>query len=286
MSLTFITGIKFYKGILEQLNHVTYIYDPNWSPDNSTKATFPVCFFHVKSMHEVMTAEVSQKQMLFYNSQTEMSKTDPVADSGLLNVVSDNIVIKPAQYKLDVIIPYQDLSILNQSFIYNTETMNAITSALLKTSGTTRTTIASWNTLSQPIIKFYRDLLKTLLVQNTTSTGENFINNVMNQPDYNKNSLETMFKLRRILKMKVWSNWEYKYVVITDYDITKEGTEDGVYEATLTVQEIPIVTMRNKDALTGTKFTFKNKALQLQGEKAIKLLDLAGIASETVNKGE
>lgn len=273
MSLTFITGVKFYKGILEQLNHVTYIYDPNWSPDNSTKATFPVCFFHVKSMHEVMTAEVSQKPMLFYNNDSNQSNS--ASDTGLLNVVVDNIVIKPKSYKLDLIIPYQDLSLLNQSFMFNTETMQAITSAFLKTSGKT-SEISSWSTLSQPMIKFYRDLLKTLLTQNMASSADEFINNVMNQPDYNKNSLECMWQLRRVLKMKVWNSWEYKYVVITDLDITKEGTEDGVYEATLTVQEIPVIYALSK-APSANKFEYKNKALRTQGDKAIQLLNKAEV---------
>lgn len=273
MSLTFITGVKFYKSILEQLNRVTYIFDPKWNPSNFTKATFPVCFFHVKSMHEVMNAEVSQKPMLFYNSNSEDNNS--TSDTGLLNVVADNIVIKPKTYKLDVIIPYQDLSLLNQSFIFNTETMQAITSAFLQTKGK-MSAVSSWNTLSQPIIKFYRDLLKTLLTQNEASASDEFINNVMNQPDYNKNSLECMWQLRRILKLKLWNSWEYKYVSITDIDITKEGTEDGVYEATMTVQEMPIIYALSK-APSGKKFVYTNKALQLQGDKAIELLNKAEV---------
>lgn len=275
MSLTFITGVKFYKGILEQLNHVTYIYDPEWNPNNSTKATFPVCFFHVKNMHEVMTAEVSQKTMLFYNSNS--SPSNATSDVGILNVVADNVVTKPKSYKLDIVVPYQDLSLLNQSFIYNTQTMQAITTALLKTSGKT-SAVASWSTLSQPMVKFYKDFLKTLLTQRKDGSADDFINNVMNQPDYNKNSLECMWQLRRVLKMKVWNSWEYKYVTITDLDITKEGTEDGVYEATLTVQEMPVIYALRKKDISG--FKYKNNALYAKGKAEIALLDSAEVGAD------
>lgn len=271
MSLTFITGVKFYKNVIDMINHVTFIYDVNWSPDNSVKATFPVCFFHVKNMHEVSTAEVSQKPMLFYNSNSGADESTVKLDSGLLNVVADNIVIKPKTYKLDVIIPYQDLSLLNQSFIFNTETMQAITETLLKTGGKL-SNLSSWSTLSQPVVAFFKDLLKTLLLRNMGSSTSAFIDSVMNQPDYNKNSLDVMFQLRRILKMKMWNSWEYKYVAITDLDITKEGTEDGVYEATMTVQEMPIVTIRDRSFIS-SKFEYKNKMIQAQGDKTIELLN-------------
>lgn len=282
MGLTFITGVKFYKDILEQLNHITYIYDPNWSADNFAYPTFPVCFFHVKSMHEVMTSEVSHKQMLFYNSKggdIDNSTSRAGTDAGILNVVADNIVIKPKSYKLDVIIPYQDLSLLNQSFIFNSETMAYITSKFARYKGDTRTAtaISSMSTLCAPVLKFCRDLIRSLLTANfgTDDSVDGFVTSVMASPDYNKNSLEAMWRLRRILKMKVWNSWTYKYVAITDIDITKEGTENGVYEATITVQEVPIATLKDKKD-SGTQFKYNNPLLKFQSETAIKLLDNAG----------
>ena len=53
------------------------------------------------------------------------------------------------------------------------------------------------------------------------------ISNIISQPDFNKNSLELMWQMRRILKIKMWNSWTYKYVSIIDLDITKEGTENG-----------------------------------------------------------
>ena len=290
-SLRFITGIRYHKDMLERLNNITYIYDNNWNPNNTNKATFPVCFFHVKGngYHESMTSDVSQKQMLFYNSAVANKdsdpalSSDPAKDSGLLNVVADNIVIKPKIYKLDVIIPFHNLTLLDQSFVFNTYTNNAVIGALLNSKSKKATQlINAWSTLSAPYISFMKTLLRTLITANYNLKEFNvqdWITNTVQQADFNKQSLEIMWKLRHIVKMKMWNSWEYKYVAIVDVDITKEGTEDGVYEATLTLQEVPIVTMHSEQETMRTQkvaYTRKNPLLKANGDLAIRLLDFAG----------
>ena len=277
--LRIITGIKYQKDLLQKLNNITYIYDVNWRPENSNKATFPVCFFHVKSngCHEIMTSEVSQKQMLFYNSGIEKNDSDPALNSGLLNVVADNIVIKPKMYKLDVIIPYSQLSLLDQSFVLNNHSLTNIPLFIdnVETGG-----YSSWATLSTPYISFIRDIMRSLVYQDYTDIDlfdvRDWISGTVQQPDFNKNSLETMWRMRHIVKMKKWNSWEYVYLSIVDIDITKEGTEDGVYEATLTLQEMPIVTMYNQDNTVGVKLSRKNPLLEKEGKKVISMLDFAG----------
>lgn len=288
-TLRFITGIRYHKDMLERLNNMTYIYDNNWNPNNTNKATFPVCFFHVKSFHEVMNSDVSQKQMLFYNSAVANSDSDPVLskdpakDSGLLNVVADNIVIKPKTYKLDVIIPFHNLTLLDQSFVFNTHTHSAVVESLLQASSDVgQQYIGAWSTLSTPYLSFIKTLLRSLITANYNISEFNlqdWVTNTVQQVDFNKQSLEIMWKLRHIVKMKMWNSWEYKYVAIVDVDVTKEGTEDGVYEATLTLQEVPIVTMHSEQETMRTQkvaFTRKNPLLKANGDLAVRLLDYAG----------
>lgn len=280
--LRFITGVRYYKGMLEKLNNMTYIFDPNWNINNSNKASFPVAFFHVKSYHEAMSSEVSQKQMLFYNSDEASNNADPSVDSGLLNVVADNIVIKPKVYKLDVVVPFRNLSLLNQSFVFNVHTASVINSIMIgKESKAGDVMLQAYAGLSQPYVSLLRDLLKSTVGRTyTINIGQenlsDWIKDTVQQPDFNKQSLELMWKLRHIVKMKMWNSWEYKYVAIVDMDISKEGTEDGVYEATLTVQEMPIVTMYNQASTSGNKFVYKNPLLEKNGEIVKGLLNKAG----------
>ena len=283
INLRFITGIRWSKTLLEALNNMTFMYDPSWKASNSVKATFPVCFFHVKGQHEVMSSEISQKQMLFYNSSVGEdgdNSGDPSLDSGLLNVVADNIVIKPKVYKLDVVIPYQKLTLLDQSFVFNTQTLQAVNEVLINNNHNKaeNKTLASYATLSQPLFTFIKGLLKSMLLTNTftDSSVQDFILGVAKQPDYNKESLETMWRMRHIVKMKMWNSWKYKYLGIVDMDITKEGTEDGVYEATLTVQEMPIITMYAQGVNKRANFTWKNPLLEARGKNIVAMLNKAG----------
>ena len=283
INLRFITGIRWSKTLLEALNNMTFMYDPSWKASNSVKATFPVCFFHVKGQHEVMSSEVSQKQMLFYNSSVGEdgdNSGDPSLDSGLLNVVADNIVIKPKVYKLDVVIPYQKLTLLDQSFVFNTQTLQAVNEVLINDeyNKAEDKTYASYATLSQPLFTFIKSLLKSMLLTNrfTDSFVQDYILGVAKQPDYNKESLETMWRMRHVVKMKMWNSWKYKYFGIVDIDITKEGTEDGVYEATLTVQEMPIITMYAQGVNKRANFTWKNPLLEMRGKNIITMLNKAG----------
>lgn len=287
MSLRFITGVRWYKGLLETLNNMTFVYDVNWNPNNSAKATFPVCFFHVKSMHESMASEISQKQMLFYNSSFDANSSDPSANSGLLNVVADNIVIKPKVYKLDVVIPYRNLSLLEQSFVYNTHTAQAINEVLISKNSKVKNmdrTFGAMSTLTQPYTKFLKTVTSSLINLGIADFGwvggrsniDSWIESNLHTPDYNKESLEAMWRMRHIVKMKVWNSWRYKYVAIVDIDITKEGTEDGVYEATLTLQEMPIMAMHAEGVGKRPVFQFKNKLIDKSGEAVIKTLDWAG----------
>jgi hypothetical protein len=281
LQLKFITGIHCARSQLEALNNMTFIYDVNWNPSNSKRATLPVCFFHVKSQHEMMSSEVSQKQMLFYNSSLGKTSADPALDSGLLNVVADNIVIKPKIYKLDVVVPYKNLTLLNQSFNQNSFTQQAVTEFLLggkyKGVGFDKN-LASWLTTSQPYTQLIKTLLSTLEYKDySDDTFGSWLSGIVQSPDYNKESLEVMWRMRHIVKMKTWHDWRYKYLSIVDIDITKEGTEDGVYEATLTLQEMPIISMYPSSMKTVNTFTRKNALLSARGKTAIAILDTAGI---------
>lgn len=267
--LTVITGIHFSKAVLRQINSITFIYDPTWNADDYTEPTLPACFFHLKKMNEIMTSEISQKQLLFYNSQ---KVTDKTAVSGsVLNVVADNIVIKPKMYKLDVLIPYNNISLLSNVVQNTFGTVTMFKELCGSVDGKDfLSTVTPWLSLSQA----YSNILKDIIQQfNNVNLTDDWLSGVMGTPDYNKKSLEAMWRSRKILKLKTWDNWTYKYVAIVDMDITKEGTDDGVYEATLTVQEMPIMTVR--DGLGKQSFTFKG-ATKLAGKGMVKTLDTMG----------
>lgn len=269
--LSLVTGIHFTKEALKQLNAMTFIYDPTWNPEEFSMPTLPACFFHVKKMDEVMTSEISQKQMLFYDSGKKQGKQ--MVEGNVLNVVSDNIVIKPKMYKLDILVPFSNISTINASPMYNANNFIKVTESF---------TGAKGNTFTKVIIPYLntwyeivKDTMKGILNAQDNTDGTEWLKGFMSTPDYNKNALEAMWRGRKIVKMKLWNSWEYKYLAIVDLDITKEGTDDGMYEATLTVQEVPIMSYKDSTfkAYGTRKALNKNAYLQKKGSQIIKALD-------------
>lgn len=261
--MQFITGIHFTKSMLKTLNGITFLFDPNWVAGTGDTPTFPVAFFHIKGQHEIMESEISQKTMLFYNDNSSLSQSS--VTGGMTNVVADNIVIKPKIYKLDVIVPYSDLTLLTSNYTLQAEQLAGVASLLATGSGSSVDKVSPYLTLSTPYVEVIKTLLKQFMVADYSSIS-GFTTSVLSSPDYNKNSLEAMWKNRSILKLKLWNGWKYKYVAINNIDISKEPTEDGVYEATITVQEMPIMTFRK----TGIKTqSWVNPILKYSGE-AIK----------------
>jgi hypothetical protein len=57
----------------------------------------------------------------------------------------------------------------------------------------------------------------------------------------NMNSLEAMADSCRTLCMKMWTGYDYKYVMITNMTYDKNPTEDGVFRAALSLQEMPVL---------------------------------------------
>ena len=64
----------------------------------------------------------------------------------------------------------------------------------------------------------------------------------------NKNSLDAMVGSGHVVCFKKWTGYDYSYGVLTNVDISKKPTEDGVFRGTLTFQETPILNVSQRDA--------------------------------------
>ena len=74
----------------------------------------------------------------------------------------------------------------------------------------------------------------------------------------------------------MWTGWQFKYLVIQNFEVTKDGENGSFFEGTLTCQEMPIITLKNNSSVK-TTFTFMSKISSVLG-KGIK------IATETFVK--
>lgn len=239
LPITVITGLRYNTSLVKVFNNLTFLYDPNWEYQQG-EPTYPIAFFYVKSMTEQMSSDVSQKPMLFYNTAGDSNDS---TKGGLMNIVADNVVLKPKVYKLDIIIPANGSTLKNSSFSFD-----AITNVngFLFSNGEFKS--SSGLDLASRIVNLSLGVLETLFkgLYGTSVSASSICNMLLQQQDYNKASIEHMWSNRRILKLKLWNGWKFKYLIIKDFDVTKIGENGDFYEGTLTCQEVPILTFRRQ----------------------------------------
>lgn len=235
-ALTFITGLKYNASLLKTINNLTFIFDPNWEYE-AGNPTYPLAFFHLVKMTEVMESEVSQRPVLFYSSN---SASGTNVSAGLTNVISDNIIIKPKTYRLDILVPMNMDNFFNGGYFANIASVEAFTlGSKHEPLGQVGSTIFNIATKTIDIIG---NLITALY--GTELNASSIVTALCGQKDYNKNSIEYMWRNRRIIKLKLWTGWSFKYLVIQSCDITKTGENGDYFEGTLVCQEVPIITMK------------------------------------------
>lgn len=253
--ITVVTGLRYNTSLVKIFNNLTFLYDPNWEYQQG-EPTYPIAFFYVKSMTEQMSSDVSQKPMLFYNTAGDSNDS---TKGGLMNIVADNVVLKPKVYKLDIIIPANGSTLKNSSFSFD-----AITNVngFLFSNGEFKS--SSGLDIASRIVNISLGILETLFkgLYGTSVSASSICNMLLQQQDYNKASIEYMWSNRRILKLKLWNGWKFKYLIIKDFDVTKIGENGDFYEGTLTCQEVPILTFRSQaESASLTALSKLSKAL-------------------------
>lgn len=253
--ITVVTGLRYNTSLVKIFNNLTFLYDPNWEYQQG-EPTYPIAFFYVKSMTEQMSSDVSQKPMLFYNTAGDSNDS---TKGGLMNIVADNVVLKPKVYKLDIIIPANGSTLKNSSFSFDAITnVNGFLFSNGEFMG------GSGLNLASRIVNISLGVLETLFkgLYGTSVSASSICNMLLQQQDYNKASIEYMWSNRRILKLKLWNGWKFKYLIIKDFDVTKIGENGDFYEGSLTCQEVPILTFRSQaESASLTALSKLSKAL-------------------------
>lgn len=258
--VTVLTGLKYTTSLIKILNNMTFLYDPNWEYEKG-KPSYPISFFFVKNMTEQMSSDISQRPMMFYNTASD---TNDATKGGVMNIVADNIIIKPKVYKLEIVIPANGGALSNT--LFNFENSSAVYTFL-----STKRDLSD-NSVVRPMagIGTAINILKTLLnsLYGTTLSFSSVLNALLEQQDYNKASLEAMWRGRRILKLKLWNGLKFKYLAIRDLDIQKTGLDGDFYMATLICQEMPILSMRQQSKTSSLGISAFSSALG-KAQKAV-----------------
>jgi hypothetical protein len=228
------TVLQIASDVADSFKNITCMYDRYWYARRDMM-TLPICFFYVKSISKTMRTETSKKRILLYEPQmasadaVKAKLADPIRP-GVQEVIIDNSVINTPTYQLEVILPFQPM---NKQFARTVMEAQQITEALLDIfDGTSVDSLSPMDVMGTTMKTVSR--LVDLAAIFSNGAGTRFIN---------ANSLEAMWLGQKVLTMKMWAGYEYKYVQIVGLDIKKEGTEDDVFRATINVEERPVLTM-------------------------------------------
>jgi hypothetical protein len=223
--------------IINWFTSITCLYNKHWYAEED-RVTLPIVFFHVTGISEDWQVTTSKKRVLLYEPDEEIDVAEaanPVRE-GVMQTIVDNRVVEPKTYNLSVIVPAQPLG---RRFTEGIKTATDMVFGMLdimgglagKVSGVSAArSILSLSLQGIGIVQHAVDIQGKL----PGMDGASYIN---------KNSLEAMIESGLILTMKMWTGFDYKFVMITGGHIEKKPAEDDVFRGTLQLQEIPVLTI-------------------------------------------
>lgn len=228
------TTLRFMDSALARLNNSVYLYDPSWNPSSlkDDLDTLPVVYLSVIKKTDKLHSQASKKRIILYQrTQDAPSTLENSFRDSVINVVNDNVVNDPVSYTLECLVPKDAISGGINTFLND---LTNVTSAM------------SFSANTQAGKSLYDDLRNILNMWNVSVKA---ISNVLSLvkkfqssgSDYGVRSIKSMHRRRARIKFKSWESWETRDVVITDVQISKVGTEDDYYRATIDIQEMPVL---------------------------------------------
>jgi hypothetical protein len=265
-------AVNFWTGL-------TCLYDPYHIPEEG-RDSLPICMFHVKKITSTFTNEVSKKRVILYEPvEDTRASADIMADplrAGVMQTVVDNVVKNPRTYNMEVIVPFKPVGrYMREGFKTITDMLGALRELLYADDA-----ILPW--VDSAISSVYSGLNA---VRSTLAIAEETLPSLGGASYINMNSLEAMADSCRTLCMKMWTGYDYKFVLITNMSYDKDPKEDDVFRATLSLQEMPVLAISKPGNLkTGT--INLNPVSALQSASTIPLKMLTGVAAAAGGKSK
>lgn len=262
--LKIVTGLRYSSEIARMLNGITFMFNPSWRSSDYDRQTLPIAFYFVKGWQEISQNNISQKQMLFYNS----SMAGGATAGGLLDVVADNIVTQPREWRMEVLVPQDPLAYLDQ---YQLDPYTIANAMEFVFSGGGSKGLAGASKWILSGVTVLRILFAALSVDLSVSGLMNMMLSG-GRTTINKASVDALRASRTVVKMKEFGGWTFRYVAVKSVELRKSGEVEDFYEGAITVQEMPVMTL----AKGGSSVLSKARALQslvgdVMDKKAIAL---------------
>lgn len=287
------TMVQTSSDLLSYWTSMTCLYDPDWSAEQS-KVTLPIAFFHVKSIREICTTNVSKKRVMLYEPQAA-ALSNASADGlsvnasqrysasdlsnqfrrSILRSIVDNAWREAKTYEIEAVVPFQPVG------RYITDGISVLTNTVLSFLSVLGIKDVE---ASQSFMSNISKVTKWITPVSTAAQAVGKLPNMDGVSYINKNSLEAMWETTHFLCMKMWTGYDYKYVMITNIIFTKVPTEDDVFRASIQVMEVPVLTITKPKKLVVNSINrnIAAKAVSFAQKALSKPLELMTGVSEAV----
>jgi hypothetical protein len=217
---------------------MTCLYNRYWYP-LSDAVTMPIAMFHVKKMTETQQNEISKKRVMLYEPQKAEAggQLHAVLREGVMQTVVDNIVKQPKTYTVEAIVPYQPVG---RYVADGVRVMNDMLVSFVNLLGGENQYVKGFSDWLAASFAVPAALVKG--AEQATGIASMFgSSGVDGATMINKSSLEAMADSGKVLCMKMWTGYDYKFVSITNLSFDKDPREDDVFRATIQMQEMPVL---------------------------------------------
>jgi hypothetical protein len=267
------TMLQMASDALDSFTHITCFYNKYWY-DRADMMTLPICFFHVNKIREVMSMTTSEQRLILYEPQKrEQLSASELADpvrQGAMQTIVDNVVKQPKTYEMEVTLPFLPVS---QQFVRTGNDLIQVIAGFIDVFGGDSTVYTNIFAGVTAVFKTVQQMADVITKFPDTDDAV-FLN---------RNSLEAMFDSQKVVCMKMWSGYQYKYVLITGCTIEKRPAEDGVFRATLQLKELPVLTITPPNAGAPAKINRNWAATAvraMQGTLTWPMYKLTGVQKE------
>jgi hypothetical protein len=239
--------------------------------------------FHVKKVTPTRAVEVSKKRVILYEPQGDNKLTEQEMSDGLrhgvMQTIVDNSVKQPTTYRMEIIVPFQPIG------RYITDGIKTLTDTITGIGDLTGGVMGGFSTVWETIFSTVFSSLKTI---NTVADVVGKLPGMDGASYINMNSLEAMADSCRVLCMKMWTGYDYKFAMITGMTHDKQPNEDGIFRAALTLQEIPVLAV-TRPANPKAPAISRNGAVTaisaVQGALVAPLIEWTGVNGEDAAGG-
>jgi len=242
------TTLQSAADMLSYVDSMTCLFDPRWVPQQS-KITLPIVFFHINSIRETHKTNVSTKRVVLYEPMADIdaSAASNQVRSSVMRSIVDNAWREPKTFLINAVLPYQPAGRYIKEAI---QTVSATVLGFMSLLGVDVDKPVLGAAVNAAWSAAFSSVSTALKMMSISADAVGKLPGMNGVSYINKNSIDAMAEGAQILCMKMWTGYDYEFVIIESMDVEKKPLEDDVFRVTLQVKVVNVLTITKPSKAT------------------------------------